>query len=171
MSNIIKFLKQIKLDKFILYASAGLFIWQLFHLYWLTTDVVLFRLTGQSYFWKINWLIFFTTLADYVEIPALILTSIFYFNKFRKKSGYKNLLYLIFLNLQWIHLFWITDEIILMQFTGAMPIMLPIWLSWIAIFIDYLELPVIFDTCKRVLCNFKLDLCLKNKIVFQEDNS
>ena len=164
MLHTIKFFLKNKSDRLILYTSAGLFAWQLFHLYWLTTNVVLFRLTGQNYFLETNWIIFFTSLADYVEIPALIIASIFYLKEAQKtrsdlknsKRSYldyhqwKNILLLIFINLQWLHLFWITDEIIFTQFTGSTLIVLPIYLSWLAILIDYLELPVIFDTLKRV---------------------
>ena len=128
---------------------AGLFVLQLVHLYWLTTHVVFFRLFGESFwnpapFWEI-----IIVLVDYTEIPAIILTSILYINEFRERRNFKSLLYLFFLNSQWLHIFWITDEVVLEQFTGAAVVMLPVWLSWCAIAIDYLELPVIYDTLKK----------------------
>lgn len=129
--------------------TAGLFLIQLFHLYWLTTHVVLFRLTGVSFFDPNKFWQTFIILADYTEIPALILTSIFYINELRKGFSYKSLLYLILLNTQWLHIFWITDEVVLEQFTGSALVIFPIWLSWIAICVDYLELPVIYDTTKK----------------------
>ena len=56
---------------------------------------------------------------------------------------------MLLLNSQWIHLFWITDEVLVAQFTGTIPVLIPIWLSWVAIGIDYLELPVMYDTIKK----------------------
>lgn len=132
--------------------AAGLFVLQLAHLYWLTTHVVIQRLTGTSIFNPtpfIQWLII---VVDYTEIPALIATSIIYVNELRKKgnSHVKEWLYLFFLNIQFIHIFWITDEFVVDQFTGvATGTILPFWLAWVAIMIDYLELPVIFETLKK----------------------
>lgn len=138
-----------------LYITAGLFVWQLFHLYWLATDVVMFRLVGQSYFeltgiWEI-----IMVFVDYTEIPAIILVSIFYIHQLQKEFRWKSVLFLILLNSQWLHLFWITDEIVITQFSGTALIILPIWLSWIAIIIDYLELPVIYDTVKKAIISLR----------------
>ena len=131
--------------------AAGLFIIQLIHLYWLSADVVALRLVNKSFFhltgiWEIIIL-----LVDYTEIPALITTSLIYINALRKKFSLKSILFLIFLNSQWLHIFWITDEFVVDSFTGSGPgTLLPFWLAWIAIGIDYLELPVIFDTVKNL---------------------
>ena len=130
---------------------AGLFILQLVHLYWLTTHVVFFRLFGHSLFdlegiWQV-----FILVVDYTEIPALILTSIFYINEYREKKNFKSLLYLFFINSQWLHIFWITDEFVADQFLGVSSVGLPTWLAWLAIGIDYLELPVIYDTIKKFI--------------------
>lgn len=130
--------------------TAGLFVLQLVHLYWLTTHVVIHRAFGAS-LWDpsqlLQWLII---VVDYTEIPALIATSILYIHELRKKNGshVKEWLYLFFLNVQFVHIFWITDEFIVESFTGGGTI-LPSWLAWIAIMIDYLELPVIFETLKK----------------------
>ncbi len=128
-----------------------LFVLQLIHLYWLFAHVILMRLWGVSYFdpqgiWK-----FFILLVDYTEIPALIATSILYLNEYRKKKNVKSLLFLLFLNTQWIHLFWITDEFVVTAFTGNMPLSIPAWLAWVAILIDYLEIPVIIDTTRKFI--------------------
>ena len=95
---------------------------------------------------------------DYTEIPALILSSIFYIGELQKEfnprhigASWKSILFLILLNSQWLHLFWITDEVVVAQFTGAAAVVLPVWLSWFAILIDYLEVPVIYDTIKKVI--------------------
>jgi len=69
----------------------------------------------------------------------------------RKRYRLKNVLYLIFLNSQFLHIFWITDEFVEARLTGAPEItVLPIWLAIVAIAIDYLELPVIFETIKKL---------------------
>lgn len=129
--------------------AGGLFLFQLVHLYWLTTHVVSLRLFGES-FWSPEalWQAIIV-LVDYTEIPALILTSLVYVNEFRERRTAKSLWYLLLLNSQWLHIFWITDEVVVEQFIGAAPVILPLWLSWCAIFIDYLELPVIYDTLKK----------------------
>lgn len=119
--------------------------------------MVFFRLFGESYFnltgvWQV-----FIIVVDYTEIPALILTSLVYINEFREGKKVKSLIYLFLLNVQWIHLFWITDEVVLEQFTGVAPILLPVWLSWLAIGIDYLELPVILDTSKKFVLSLYED--------------
>jgi hypothetical protein len=131
-----------------LYIATFLFLLQLFHLYWLFTDVILTRLLGRSYFllepvWgRIS--IFF----DYTEIPAIIATSLVYMHLLRKNYSHKNLLLLISINSQWLHLLWITDEFVLENISHGY-IHWPVILSWIAILIDYLELPVIYDTIKQ----------------------
>jgi len=132
-----------------LYITAGLFVWQLVHLYWLTTNVVGFRIFGYE-LWEVGRLgDIFIALVDYTEIPALILASLFYIHELQKGFNWKSTLYLVLLNSQWLHLFWITDEIVVEQITGTALVALPLWLSWIAILIDYLELPVIYDTIKK----------------------
>ena len=91
------------------------------------------------------------SIVDYTEIPALILSSIFYIGELQKEFKWKSVLFLILLNSQWLHLFWITDEIVLAQFTGTAAILLPAWLSWLGIMIDYLEFPVIYDIFKKAI--------------------
>jgi hypothetical protein len=145
--------------------STLLFLLQIFHLYWLFTDVVLFKLTGQSFFllepvWG-RLSIFF----DYSEIPALISTSILYIHYLKTRFTYKNLIYLIFLNIQWLHILWITDEYVVEQFTDGGIFVWANALAWIAILIDYLELPVIFDTLKETLKEAKAYLAeRKNRV-------
>ncbi len=50
-------------------------------------------------------------------------------------------------------MFWITDEFVVQQFTS--PIGLPVWTAWVAILIDYLELPVIFETLRLFIKSLK----------------
>jgi hypothetical protein len=45
-------------------------------------------------------------------------------------------------------MFWITDEFVVATLASSAPLM-PAWLAWIAILIDYLELPVMWDTVLR----------------------
>ncbi|MDO8429400.1 MAG: hypothetical protein Q7S88_02110 [Candidatus Daviesbacteria bacterium] len=130
--------------------SAGLFVLQLVHLYWLSTHVVFSRLFNISLFnpsgvWELLIIV-----VDYTEIPALVGVSLIYINQLRKKDHYfKNLLYLFFLNSQWIHIFWITDEFVADQLLGSSLVGIPSGLAWLAIGIDYLELPVMVDTIKK----------------------
>lgn len=128
--------------------ASFLFILQLIHLFWLTTDVVFFRLFNFKLFNFGAIPQFLIIVVDYTEIPALITTSLVYLNEHLKKPSIKAILFLIFLNIQWLHLFWITDEFVVSQFSQK-SIFIPIWLAWIAIFIDYLELPVIFETLRK----------------------
>ncbi len=133
--------------------AASLFVLQLIHLTWLTLHVVLYRLTGASFwdpspFWQ-NIII----VVDYTEIPAILGTSLIYINEIRK-NGFKvkPVWYVFALNIQFVHIFWITDEFVVQTLKGGDPIVaLPAWFAWIAIMIDYLELPVIFETFKKML--------------------
>lgn len=150
--------------------AAGLFILQLVHLYWLTTHVVFHRVFEVS-LWNpspfLEWLLIF---IDYTEIPALITTSLVYINELRKKYNFKNILYLIFLNSQFLHIFWITDEFVEARLTGAPELtILPIWLAFIAIAIDYLELPVIFETLKKVFDGIRIGQSEKIKEALKKD--
>lgn len=135
--------------------ASFLFIWQLIHLYWLTTHVVFNKLFGIDLFSPKGITETFIVIADYSEIPALILTSFVYIFGLITKFSWKNILFLILLNSQWLHLFWITDEFVINQFMGVSSAVLPIWLAWLAIGIDYLELPIIFDTLKKFFRSFK----------------
>ncbi len=115
----------------------------------MTTDVVFLRLHGHG-LWDVGAMgSILIALVDYTEIPALILGSLFYINELKQEFRWKSVLFLIFLNSQWLHLFWITDEVVVAQLTGTAAVLLPAWLSWTAIMIDYLELPVIYDTVKK----------------------
>lgn len=135
--------------------AAFLFLIQIVHLIWLLGEVIWFKLTGTSLFvftgvWKS-----IIVLVDYTEIPAIITTSFVYINDIRTKSNVgKAWLFLFFINSQWLHLFWITDEFVVDAFYGAGTI-LPVWLAWIAILIDYLELPVVYETIKKFIQSVK----------------
>lgn len=138
-------------------ATALLFLLQLVHLYWMTTNVAFVRLFGHA-FWNPS--TFWNTviaLVDYTEIPAIISSTVFYIHQYREGMDlrWKSILFLFLINSQWVHLFWITDEVIYAQFTGAAAVMLPTWLSWSAIAIDYLELPVIYDTVKKAVISLR----------------
>ncbi|EKD91004.1 MAG: hypothetical protein ACD_30C00052G0022 [uncultured bacterium] len=132
--------------------AAVLFTLQLIHLYWLFTDVILFKLIGRSFFHLTGVWYTLILIVDYTEIPALISTGLIYVNELRKKGySFKNVLFIILLASQFLHIFWITDEYVIEQFAHVSnaPI-LPHWLAWIAILIDYGEVPVIIDTLKKV---------------------
>ena len=129
---------------------------QLLHLYWLTTDVVLYRITGIDYFVEGSNFVLLFIIIDYIEIPALVSGIIYYFfnlvyNKKEKEKRSKNIIFLFLLAVQSIHIFWITDDIVYSTFIGGDIIDFPEYLAWIAILIDYLELPVIYDLLKRLV--------------------
>lgn len=118
----------------------------------MTTHVVALRAFGQSFFNPSQNLELALIFVDYIEIPALLGASLLYVRDIIKNGlTFKSLLFLFLINSQYLHIFWITDELIL---GGA----LPIWFSWIAISIDYLELPVIIDT------NIKTFRLIKQKL-------
>lgn len=136
--------------------TALLFLLQIVHLYWMTTNIVFFRAFGHpfwnpGYFW--NTVI---ALVDYTEIPAIVSSSILYIHHYGNKAmRWHSIFFLFLINSQWIHLFWITDEVIYAEFSGATLFIMPVWLSWCAIFIDYLELPVIYDTIKKAILSLR----------------
>lgn len=130
--------------------AALLFVIQLVHLYWLTADVVAQRLIDDSFFSPRGIFYYSILVVDYTELPALLSVSLLYINELRKGWSWKAFVFLIFLNSQWLHIFWITDEFVTSEFNGGTAAAsLPAWLAWIAIMIDYLELPVIIDTLKK----------------------
>jgi hypothetical protein len=136
--------------------AAGLFVLQLVHLYWLTASVIAQRLVGESYFNPGGIIYYAVLVIDYTEIPALFSVSLIYLNELRKAFSWKPLLFLLFLNSQWLHIFWITDEFVVTAFEGgAAKTSLPGWLAWVAILIDYLELPVIYDTLRRLAASLR----------------
>jgi hypothetical protein len=129
---------------------------QLLHLYWLTTDVVIYQLTGTDYFGDLSDFLLLFIIIDYIEIPALVSGLIYYFftiiyDKKEKERRIKNTILLILLAIQSIHIFWITDDVVYTTFVGTDLIYMPEYFAWIAILIDYLELPVIYDLLKRII--------------------
>lgn len=143
--------------------ASGLFLLQIVHLYWMTTHVVTYRLFGTHFFnpnefWQ--WMIIF---VDYTEIPAIIATSLLYIYSLKQKWNKKDLLLLILLNTQWLHIFWISDEFVVSVFReGGASTILPFWLAWVAIMIDYLELPVMYDTTKKFIVSLAKDKSSQN---------
>lgn len=136
--------------------AALLFTLQLVHLYWLTADVVAQRLVGESYFSPDGAFYYAILIIDYTELPALVSVSLIYINELRKGWSWKAFLFLLFLNSQWLHIFWITDEFIVSEFSGdTSGSSLPGWLAWLAILIDYFELPVIYDTLKKFIISIR----------------
>ncbi|MBI2600707.1 hypothetical protein HYW42_02025 [Candidatus Daviesbacteria bacterium] len=131
--------------------AVALFAIQFVHLYWLTTHVVIHKIFGVSLWDPTTLLQNLLILADYTEIPALVSTSLIYLNNLRKKFDFKSTLYITLLYSQFLHIFWITDEFVVEQLTGRTETILPLWLAWVAIMIDYLELPVIFDTVNKLI--------------------
>lgn len=128
--------------------STGLFLLQLAHLWWLTSHVVAMRLFAESFFPLHTFWQTLIVIVDYTEIPALLGVSMIYIDSLRKGFNWKSVWMLVLLNSQWLHILWITDEFVLERFMGGSLVAFPLWLAWVAIAIDYLELPVIYDTLK-----------------------
>ena len=126
---------------------------QILHLYWLTTDVVLQKIFGESFFLAPKSLLPVFVIIDYIEIPALISGLIFYAYSIRtnKSTAKKSYLFLGLLGVQVIHIFWITDEVVYNSLFNSTFVEIPYVLSWIAILIDYLELPVMVDLFYKVI--------------------
>jgi hypothetical protein len=124
---------------------------QLIHLYWLTADVVIQRIIGESILGvpQGSPLFIFFIIIDYIEIPALVAGLTYYALSIYKheKGSAKNVLLLAMLAIQVFHIFWITDEIVYDTFFGSSSsaVEIPYYAAWVAILIDYLELPVIAD--------------------------
>jgi hypothetical protein len=120
---------------------------QILHLYWLTADVVLQRLLGHSYFGLPRELLPLFIIVDYVEIPALVSGITFYLFSISKggPDSRKNVIFLVLLGIQVVHIFWITDEIVYQSLLGNDLIKIPVYFAWVAILIDYLEIPVMID--------------------------
>jgi hypothetical protein len=123
---------------------------QLVHLYWLTADVVIQRITQKSILAVPHGsaLFIFFIIIDYIEIPALVAGLTYYaltiYN--HEKGSAKNALLLAMLAIQVFHIFWITDDVVYNTFFGSSSaIEIPYYAAWVAILIDYLELPVIAD--------------------------
>ncbi len=134
--------------------TAGVFLLQIIHLYWLTTHVVSYRLAGFSLFNPNDFWQFVIIFVDYLEIPAIISTSILYVYSLRQGFNKKDLFFLLLLNTQWLHIFWISDEFVESIFLGVeSATILPAWLAFVAIIIDYLELPVMYDATKKFIAS------------------
>jgi hypothetical protein len=134
-----------------LVVTTLVFLLQLFHLYWLFTSVVLQRMFGHDFFVFPERFMFVYVLADYLEIPALVSATMLYVFEARRRPTFKSILYIVLLNTQWIHMFWITDQVVVDTFAGHS--LFGAWnglLAWVAILIDYLEVPVIVDTLRKV---------------------
>ena len=130
---------------------------QLIHLYWLTADVVIQRITGQSMLGVPHGspLFIFFIIIDYIEIPALVAGLTYYALSIYKheKGSAKNALLLSMLAIQVFHIFWITDAVVYNSFFGSpsSAVEIPYYAAWVAILIDYLELPVIADLFYRTI--------------------
>lgn len=154
MKNFLRFFWEKYEKRYSLYAgiTTGLFLLQIIHLYWLTTHVVSYRLWGMSFFNPNSFWELVIIFVDYMEIPAIITTSILYMYSLKQQWNKKDFLLLLLLNAQWLHIFWISDEFVISVFRqGGASTILPFWLAWAAIIIDYLELPVMYDATKKFI--------------------
>ena len=129
---------------------------QIVHLVWLTLDPLWLMVTGEALITVEKPLSWPLLLVDYTEIPALLTVSLIYLNDLRKHGfAWKPVLFLVFLNSQWLHIFWITDEFVVDSST-AQATVLPLWLAYVALLIDYAEVPVIVDTFRKTAVTLRL---------------
>ena len=129
---------------------------QLVHLYWLTADVVIKRLTQDQSPGLAGGgpLLFFFVVIDYIEIPGLVAGLTFYGISLysNEKGRAENSLFFLLLAVQVFHIFWITDEVVYQTFFGqSNGLQIPFLAAWVAILVDYLELPVIADLFYRTM--------------------
>src|SRR3989338_2693864 len=113
--------------------ATGLFLLQTIHLIWLFGDIIIFKITGHALFGVNGFSEIALIVVDYTEIPALISVSVVYIHELSKTFSWKSVFYLFALNIQWLHLFWITDEFVVQTFTGGE--ILPVWLIWVCLFV------------------------------------
>ena len=125
---------------------------QLIHLVWLTTDIVLVKLLPDQVPLFPKALEPVQAAIDYLEIPGLFAAITIYVMGMARsgKVPLKNALFTAMLLVQFVHLFWITDEVVYEILLNSNLIDLPDSVAWVAILIDYLELPVMFDLSVRV---------------------
>jgi signal transduction histidine kinase len=121
----------------------------------MTTNVVSLRLFGQSHFELQGIWESLIVIVDYTEVPVILATTAIYIHQLTKGFSWRPVLMILLLNSQWLHIFWITDEFVVAQFLGVHETLLPVWLAWVAIGIDYLEIPVIYDTTRNFLISLK----------------
>jgi hypothetical protein len=141
-----------KTYKFNLNFAAVVFLLQIIHLLWLSTDVVLHRIFGfPALLENIRAFQLALGVVDYLEIPTIIAVSVIYLRSYQKERNSRALWYLLLLNTQWLHILWITDEFVVDVLSLNEQSLQTQILVWLAIFIDYLEIPVMIDTIKRVL--------------------
>lgn len=90
---------------------------------------------------------------DYIEIPALVSGIIFYAYNIHsdKEDAKRSYLFLGMLAVQVFHIFWITDDVVYNSFFKSSFLKIPPLLAWIAILIDYLEIPVIADLLFKII--------------------
>ena len=141
----------IKTEAVQLAVAVVLFVLQVVHLVWLTGEVVALRLLGEPLFVFEGIHKLLIALVDYIEIPALITVNLVYINALRKREKpIRPIIALFLVNTQWLHLFWITDEVVLEYFEHGSSIITNPFLAWVAILIDYAELPVMGDLIRRL---------------------
>jgi hypothetical protein len=134
-----------KLKTFLIKISFILMALQIIHLFWLTCNVTLPLFNFNDLKFSEGSFLFVS--IDYLEIPSLIITCTSYlFIIFRESHKPKNILYFGMLVLQFLHIFWITDEFIVNYLDD-----LPIYLLVFVVFIDYSELFILLDLGKRLL--------------------
>ena len=133
-----------------LVVTTALFLLQGLHLYWLFTDVVLQRLTGRSYFVFPRAGLLLYVLIDYAEIPTHLSMTVLYVYELRQRVTFRVVLFFLFLQIHWLHILWITDDVVSRTVSTHTVLTWATAVAWIAILIDYLEVPIMGDQLRKV---------------------
>jgi hypothetical protein len=136
--------------------ATALFALQVVHLTWLTAEPLWTKLFGEPLLGVAGPARWPIVLVDYTEIPALLSVSLLYVDELRRGFAWRPVVFLTLLNSQWLHIFWITDAFVV-QTNGDGDSRLPSWLAYCAIAIDYLEVPVLVDTVRRLVGALRAD--------------
>lgn len=134
-------------EKYFLYANVGFLAFQSIHLFWLATNYLLPTIFGTT-----PWTIFnersvevILAIVDYLEIPLLIFNVIYWGGLlFKRKLSKTYMISFVVVMLQFIHIFWLTDEVI-MESGSAWGV-----LAVFSIAIDYLEIQTMYVSIKRI---------------------
>lgn len=133
--------------RYVLYVNLGFLLFQMLHLTWLATNFLLPSFFGTP---PVSWFdtreaSVFLSLADYIEVPVLIYNIVYIAIVYRihRIITKNHVTTLIIVMLQFIHIYWLTDEVILEN-------AYPIYLTMIAVIIDYTELLWFRNTIKEL---------------------
>jgi hypothetical protein len=134
-------------EKYFLYANVGFLAFQSIHLLWLATNYLFPSIFGVT-----PWAIFedrnvevILSIVDFIEVPFLMFNVIYFgLRLLRKKTDKMLIVTTAIVLLQFVHIFWLTDEVIMEN--GSLPKVFAVF----SILIDYLEIQTMYVSIKRI---------------------